>query len=399
MAFRLDPSRPARDELRRVVIEQLVSGAEALESACGNERPGAIHGARKSVKKARAALRLSRSGLAPRVRRAELGALRDAGRLLAGARDADVLVTTANDLAERYAGQLPATAFNALRREVAAIAGVMEAEDRAEDAAPALRAIAERADTWPLERLTWATVRHDARRIYALGRDEFATARDSDDGDVLHEWRKRVKDLWYQQRLLRDTWSPVLRAYADQADELGEALGDDHDLAVLAAELESRQDQLSAAPRARANARADRPAPRRAAVSCRGDRRAAVRGEAVGLRPAHRRLSQGGPQRGARTGRDPGVIASVQCPVTGPQPAGGRAFRYWSGAGLLILLSPRLHERPLVRPADATPLRVGGPSTLLRHPARLARAVDDPRSGAPDRPTTTTLDDITQTRS
>jgi CHAD domain-containing protein len=122
----------------------------------------------------------------------------------------------------------------------------MQAENRADDAARALRAIAERADGWPLERLTWATVREDGRKIYARGRDEFATACDSDDGDVLHEWRKRVKDLWYQQRLLRDAWNPVLRAYADQADELGEALGDDHDLAVLAGELESRQDQLSA---------------------------------------------------------------------------------------------------------------------------------------------------------
>jgi CHAD domain-containing protein len=51
--------------------------------------------------------------------------------------------------------------------------------------------------------------------------------------DVRHEWRKRVKDLWYQQRLVVDAWEPVLAAQAEQAHLLSEHLGDDHDLAVL----------------------------------------------------------------------------------------------------------------------------------------------------------------------
>ncbi len=50
----------------------------------------------------------------------------------------------------------------------------------------------------------------------------------------LHAWRKRVKDLWYQQRLLEATWPGVAKAQAKEAKRLSKLLGSDHDLAVLA---------------------------------------------------------------------------------------------------------------------------------------------------------------------
>ena len=49
----------------------------------------------------------------------------------------------------------------------------------------------------------------------------------------LHEWRKRVKDLWYHHTLLRALWPPVMQAVGDEAHELSDRLGDDHDLAML----------------------------------------------------------------------------------------------------------------------------------------------------------------------
>jgi hypothetical protein len=51
----------------------------------------------------------------------------------------------------------------------------------------------------------------------------------------LHEWRKRAKDLWYHHRLLKDAWPGPVKAFADEADQLGKLLGDDHDLATLSA--------------------------------------------------------------------------------------------------------------------------------------------------------------------
>ena len=43
-----------------------------------------------------------------------------------------------------------------------------------------------------------------------------------------------MKDLWYQERLLEDTWPGVMKAQAKEAKKLSKLLGEDHDLAVLA---------------------------------------------------------------------------------------------------------------------------------------------------------------------
>ena len=69
------------------------------------------------------------------------------------------------------------------------------------------------------------------------GREEFARADKQPTTENLHEWRKRVKDLWYQQRLLEETWPGVMKAQAKEAKKLSKLLGEDHDLAVLAETL------------------------------------------------------------------------------------------------------------------------------------------------------------------
>jgi CHAD domain-containing protein len=56
----------------------------------------------------------------------------------------------------------------------------------------------------------------------------------------VHEWRKRVKDLWYQLRIVREAWPSTIGEMADRAHELSGLLGDHHDLAVLAADLHER---------------------------------------------------------------------------------------------------------------------------------------------------------------
>jgi len=105
-------------------------------------------------------------------------------------------------------------------------------------------AIAARVHEWPLDRCDWAIVRAGATRGYARGRKRWKAARASGDAETLHEWRKRVKDLWYHHRLLRELWPGVMKAYAGEADRLGELLGDDHDLAVLDAFLEAHDGNL-----------------------------------------------------------------------------------------------------------------------------------------------------------
>ena len=233
MSYRLDLDEPLGAELRRVAGEQLGSAVAGLESAGARDRADAVHGARKSVKKTRALLRLARPGLPGAVYREEQDALRAAGRLLSGTRDADVLGETIDGLAERFAGRMPASSFNGLRRAVTAQARAEVGEEHAEDAVAALRAIAARAGAWPLGDVDAKALRRGAVRVHRAGAGRFKAARKAGGGEAMHDLRKRVKDRWYHERLLRDGWPAVSNAYADEAGRLGDLLGDEHDLAVL----------------------------------------------------------------------------------------------------------------------------------------------------------------------
>ncbi len=88
---------------------------------------------------------------------------------------------------------------------------------------------------WPLERDGFEPLADGLRRTYRRGRRGWRAAAAEPSVENLHEWRKRVKDLWYHYSILEETWKPVMSALADETHELSERLGDDHDLAVLLA--------------------------------------------------------------------------------------------------------------------------------------------------------------------
>jgi CHAD domain-containing protein len=90
-----------------------------------------------------------------------------------------------------------------------------------------------RVDGWPLERDGFDAFEDGLRRIYRRGRRDWRAALEDPSTENLHEWRKRVKDLWYSYSLLQEAWKPVMGALADEAHALSDRLGDDHDLAVL----------------------------------------------------------------------------------------------------------------------------------------------------------------------
>lgn len=243
MAYRLALAEDLAGSIQLVARDQLEGAAEGL--AEGKDLEGAIHDARKRIKKTRAALRLARPGLPKRVYRAENRALRDTARELSGARDADVMVETAEKLGERFAGHAPQEQFGELRDRLAARRGDSDAD--AGDAAGTLRALAAGVDAWALDGDERDVLVPALRRTYARGRAGFALADRRPTAEHLHEWRKRVKDLWYQEKLVSEAWPEVLKAHADEAKALSKLLGEDHDLAVLG-ELLAAEPELTGDP-------------------------------------------------------------------------------------------------------------------------------------------------------
>jgi CHAD domain-containing protein len=240
VAYTLDLESDLATAVRNTARDQLESGARTLVEESAEDPVEAVHDARKNVKKSRALLRLVRPALDRRTYRRENRTLRDAARTVAHVRDADVMVETVDALRERFVGQRPEAVFDALRAHF---------EQRAEAARPgpnaelgaelveALRDVAARVDDWPLDAADWPLAVKGAQRAYARGRSAFAVADADPTVENLHEWRKRVKDLWYHDRLLKPAWPGLLDAQAKEAHTLSDLLGDDHDLSVLTERL------------------------------------------------------------------------------------------------------------------------------------------------------------------
>jgi CYTH domain-containing protein len=72
---------------------------------------------------------------------------------------------------------------------------------------------------------------------YQQGRRDFRRAQAKPTDTNLHEWRKSLKTLWYQTRLIEPAAPSVLGSLVATLDDIAEALGDDHDLAVLVERL------------------------------------------------------------------------------------------------------------------------------------------------------------------
>jgi CHAD domain-containing protein len=237
MAYRLDARETLPDGIRRVVREQLSEAEERLRTAQGNERDAAVHEARKATKKSRAVLRLVRDELGSKTYARENRALRDASRRLSAPRDAAVLVAAVDRLAE----QVPlarrsltplGAALASRRREVTT--RVLDDDGAMVAAADDLAAIRARIGDWRLEKEGFSVLEDGLRRTYGRGREAFAEARKDPTDEHLHEARKRVKDLWYHARVLRPVWPGPMGELVAATDRLGEMLGEDHDLAVLA---------------------------------------------------------------------------------------------------------------------------------------------------------------------
>jgi CHAD domain-containing protein len=237
MAYRFETDEGVREAIVRCAREQLDAAVGELSEGIGDDPVRAVHSARKAVKKERSLLRLARGAMPAKQRRRENRALRDAARGLSGARDADVMIATIIQLSERFAGQLPESTF----REIADQLERTRDAERGQRTGSALdtRAVQElgavrlRIDDWQLTKGGWNAIESGLLRSYQRGGKAFARAQRERSLEDLHEWRKRVKDLWYQERLLAPICGPASGGHVKDVHRLADRLGDDHDLGVL----------------------------------------------------------------------------------------------------------------------------------------------------------------------
>ena len=227
MAFALRPDdRNLTAALRRIARGEL--GPALAQVAAGAPDAPAVHDVRKRIKKLRGLLRLVRPGVP--AARDEVAALRGVAQGLAPVRDAEVALDWAGRLGAAQDGALGA--WLAARVETARAGTDMPAALAA--ARQGLAAMEGRLPGWRVRGKDAAVLQRALERTLARGARSMAAVRDTGAAEAMHDWRKRVKDLWYQARLLSPVWPAGLAPWRDTADDLGERLGEYNDLAVLA---------------------------------------------------------------------------------------------------------------------------------------------------------------------
>src|SRR4051812_47882261 len=233
-SFRLVPGEPVPDEVRRVARERIDHAIEELRGNSESSRAQSVHEARKDMKKLRALLRLVRGEIGDEVYAHENACFRETAGQLSGVRDADVMILTLADLERRY-GDLPGAARKLRPALVAHRFRVAAGSTRpaVQTAIDTLAEARDRVDGWPLHTHGFEAFEEGLGRSYRRGRKAYHRAQELPTPENMHEWRKRVKDLWYHVSLLEEAWEPVMSALGDEAHELSDRLGDEHDVSVL----------------------------------------------------------------------------------------------------------------------------------------------------------------------
>jgi CHAD domain-containing protein len=116
MAGRGSAANPSPARVKSLLLEQIRDAARALDSR-GAPSDESVHRARKTLKRARASLRLLRGAVGHSTYRRENACLRDAARSLSRVRDARVMMETLDDLVKRSRRTSLAPLRSALRQE------------------------------------------------------------------------------------------------------------------------------------------------------------------------------------------------------------------------------------------------------------------------------------------
>ena len=251
MGFSFTRRTDVKQQVRRIAMDQVEAALEECRGSADLDQT--VHGLRRRCKKLRGLLRL----IEPKFKafESENRVVRDAAQGLSGTRDAAVMVDTFDALVEadskREGGPRvdPASTGQVrslLRGRVIRAGETIDPQRLLADFAAALGPLGERAEKWPIEGRGFSAIGAGLERSYGRMREGIEHALDDGSSEALHDWRKHTKYHWHHVNLLHRTAPELLRGRSNLLDELGELLGDHHNLHVLDETLKSAPEPIGA---------------------------------------------------------------------------------------------------------------------------------------------------------
>ncbi len=208
MGYRLVQDEALPRGLKRIARDEIDSAIAHLVTKDPSKRDFAIHEARKSIKKLRGLLRMLEPVLGPAAK-ADVAALGELGRSLSEVRDAAALVEAADLLSghTRAAQTLEQLADlrRTLQRRGRETIARSDVQIIAEGGIIGLREVKRHVASWTLDD-GFEAIAPGLKKSYRRGRKALMLVHAEPTAEHFHGLRKRVKDRWYQVRVLEGIW-------------------------------------------------------------------------------------------------------------------------------------------------------------------------------------------------
>ncbi len=223
MAYCIKPDETVADGLRRVAKKELRSARDELSRAHPPDER-AIHEARKHIKKLRAVMELmdADGGRGLRISRKRLRAI---NRELSRLRDADAMLYVLGVLKKKYPALFTEHGYARARRRLAVrkhdVMQRANVRGTWNDLERDLKKLRRSVRRWQSDHQRLGVLEMGIRATYRRGRQALAQARKHQRADDFHEWRKQIKALWYQLRLVQES-APALRRDAERLHRAAE---------------------------------------------------------------------------------------------------------------------------------------------------------------------------------
>jgi CHAD domain-containing protein len=249
VAYRLENNETLSFGLKRIVLELIDKSVFNLSKGNGSFNED-IHDTRKNFKKIRTVLRLVRSNLGEEKFRLENSFYRDTSRTLSDLRDSTVLIQTFEKLLKNPEIEMSNFDFSIFRNFLIEKHKTISAAKSKKSVvinslSTDLILARSRVFDYPLSGDNFKIIRKNLQRIFEQGQLMMYAVLSEAVKEKVHEWRKRVKDLWYSMRILSNLWPEIMSPMVVLLGKLSDTLGDANDLFLLKERIISNESKFN----------------------------------------------------------------------------------------------------------------------------------------------------------
>jgi len=231
--FILKNKESADEDIKRMLDDQINIAVSHLENKSDNNFDESIHEVRKCIKRIRAVIRLVRDDIGKEKYRKENFFFRNINRNMSEIRSITVNIETMAKLNAGESASYEALIDHFIELKEKIIYKLCLEDNRLGEVVKMLKKGKKRTGRILIKNKDFEILFIGFIRVYNQCLRSMILAKNDPSTSNLHEWRKKIKYLYYQFQVLEPVLPEEFVPYTPKLDKLADYLGEDHDLAEL----------------------------------------------------------------------------------------------------------------------------------------------------------------------